>query len=63
MLPMHLQSLKLLRPTVKKIRLQRNTLFTFYFDIRPMSHESLPNTLSIMLPMNLQSFKLLRPRV
>ena len=30
MLPMHLQSLKLLRPTVEKMHLQENTLFILY---------------------------------
>ena len=45
------------------MHLQENTLITFYLEIGPKSHESLPNTLSIMLPMNLQAFKLLRPTV
>ena len=63
MLPMHLQSLNLLRPTVEKMHLQEKTLFIFYLNTGPKSHELLPNTLSIMLPMHLQSLKLLRQTV
>ena len=62
MWPIQLQSLKLLRLTVKEeIQLQENTLFwhlTLTFGSR--SHEMLPSTLYIMWPIQLQSVKLLR---
>ena len=53
---MHLQILKLLRPTVKeKMHLQENALFDL--------DEMLPSTLYIMGYIHLQNLKLLRPTV
>ena len=64
MCPMYLQSLKLLRPMVKEMHLQENTLF----DLDPgsrgsRSHKMLPSTLDIMRPMHQQSLMLLHPMV
>ena len=63
---MHLQNLKLLRPTVyEKIHLQENTLYDLdpkmTLTLGSRSHIMLPSTLHIMLPMHLLSLKLLCP--
>ena len=54
-LPMYLQSLKLLRPMVKQMHLQENTLFNLDPKVeRSRSHEMLHSTLDIVWPMHQQ---------
>ena len=62
--PLYLQSLKLLRPMVKEMNYQENTLFDLDPKVKgSRSHKKLSSTLDIMWPMHQQSLMLLHPMV